>query len=184
MNEKIKEIAARVQELRELSEVSAAQMAKLLQVSLETYQGYERGEIDIPASILLNIAQHLNVDMSLLLTGEAPRMRIFTVTRKGKGVHVERRSQYRYQNLAHNFVQKKAEPFLVTVDPKPAGTELTTHAHPGQEFDYVLEGTLKVLIHNHEIVLEAGDSLFFDSTYGHAMAALNEQPARFLAIIF
>jgi quercetin dioxygenase-like cupin family protein len=122
--------------------------------------------------------------MSLLLTGEAPRMNIFTVTRRGKGINVERRVDYSYQNLAPNFSHKRAEPFLVTVEPKPAETPVSINSHPGQEFDYVLEGTLKITIHNHDIVLEPGDSIFYDSTYGHGMEALNGKTAKFLAIIF
>jgi quercetin dioxygenase-like cupin family protein len=183
MNEKIREIAARVREMRELSEISAARMAQLVDVPHDVYLSYEQGEADIPASILYGIAQQLNVDMALLLTGDAPRMRIYSVTRKGEGVPVERRSQYRYQNLANNFAGKKAELFLVTVEPKPVGTPLSPNAHPGQEFNYLLEGSLKVLINNREIILDEGDSIFFDSSYPHAMATLDDRPAKFLAII-
>ena len=108
-------------------------------------------------------------------------MRIFTVTRKGEGVEVERRRQYRYQNLAGKFLSKKAEFFTVTIDPrkeKPAA-----YSHPGQEFDYVLEGSLKFYIHDHEIILDEGDSILFDSSYRHAMEAKNGQPAKMLVVV-
>ena len=74
MQEKIKEIAARVRELRELSEISVEKMAEYLQVSPETYEKYESGTEDISASILFEIAHRLQVDMATLLTGEEPRM--------------------------------------------------------------------------------------------------------------
>ncbi|AKB18252.1 MULTISPECIES: helix-turn-helix domain-containing protein [unclassified Methanosarcina] len=183
MQEKIKEIAARVRELRELSEISVEKMAGYLQVSAETYEKYENGTEDIPASILFEIAHRLQVDMATLLTGEEPRMNIFTVTRDGKGVSVERRKQYRYQNLAEKFIHKKAEFFIVIVEPKSQGTKPDTNSHPGQEFNYVLEGSLKVYIHNNEIVLNEGDSIYFDSNYEHAMEALEGKPAKFLAVI-
>ncbi len=181
MNEKLEEIGSRIRELRELSKISPEEMAGYLKVPLETYCGYESGHLDIPASLLFKIAQRLDVDMSLLLTGQEPKMSIFTVTRKGEGVEVERRKQYRYQSLAGRFAHKKAEPFIVTVEPrseKPA-----VYSHPGQEFDYILEGTIKIYIHNNEIVLNEGDSIFFDSSYDHAMEALNNRPARMLVIV-
>ena len=184
MNEKVKEIGARIHELRELSDISAAQMAKLLGITLPTYNNYESGKEDIPASVLFKVSQELHVDMSLLLTGEIPRMNIYTVTRKGKGINVERRVDYSYQNLAPNFSHKKAEPFLVTVEPKSAETPVSMNSHPGQEFDFVLEGILKVMIHDHEIILEPGDSIFYDSSYGHGMEALHNSTAKFLAVIF
>ena len=183
MQEKIKEIAARVCELRELSEIPVEKMAESLQVSNETYQNYESGAEDIPASILFEIAHKLQVDMATLLTGEEPRMNIFTVTRNEKGVSVERRKQYRYQNLAEKFIHKKAEFFIVTVEPRPEGTRPGTNSHPGQEFNYVLEGSLKVYIHHNEITLNEGDSIYFDSNYEHAMEALGGEPAKFLAVI-
>ncbi len=183
MQEKIKEIASRVRELREVSRISVKKMAEYLHVSEETYEKYESGIEDIPASILYEIAHKLQVDMGTLLTGEEPRMNIFTLTRNGKGVSVERRKQYKYQNLAEKFIHKKAEFFIVTVDPKPQGTKPDTNSHPGQEFNYVLEGSLKVYIHHNEIILNEGDSIYFDSNYQHAMEAMNGKTAKFLAVI-
>ena len=112
-----------------------------------------------------------------------PRLHTYALVRKGKGVSVERRKQYRYQSLAYNFIHKKAEPFLVTVEPALTGEPVSFNSHPGQEFNFVLDGTLKVIIDGHELVLEEGDSLFFDSSVNHGMQAMNNKPARFLAII-
>ncbi|MDD1763851.1 MAG: XRE family transcriptional regulator [Methanobacteriaceae archaeon] len=183
MKEKMKEIALRIKELRELSDISAQEISEYLGVPVEEYQEYEDGNMDISASILFEIAHKLGVDMGLLLTGEETRMHIFTVTRKDKGVEVERRKQYKYENLAEKFIHKKAEPFIVTVEPRTDVTKPSTNSHPGQEFDYVLEGEMKFYIHDNEITLREGDSIFFDSSYEHAMEALNNQPAKFLAII-
>lgn len=183
MQQTIQEIASRVRELRELMEISVEHMAEILNLPILNYQRYENGSEDIPASILYKIASELKVDMGLLLTGDTPRMSVFTVTRRGKGIGVERRKQYNYQALATNFIHKKAEPFLVTVEPKAADHKPNRNAHPGQEFNYILEGRLKIYIHNNEIILEEGDTIFFDSNYEHAMEALDGRPARFLAII-
>ncbi|OPX60191.1 MAG: Cupin domain protein [Methanobacterium sp. PtaB.Bin024] len=183
MKEKMKEIGLRINELRELSDLEVQDMADYLEISSETYKEYEDGKKDIPASILYEIAHKLQVDMGLLLTGEETRMHIFSVTRKGKGVEVGRRKQYKYENLAEKFIHKKAEPFIVTADPKNGNTKPDTNSHPGQEFDYVLEGVLKIYIHDNEIILNEGDSIFFDSSYEHAMEALENKPAKFLAVV-
>ncbi|MCD1295033.1 transcriptional regulator [Methanocella sp. CWC-04] len=183
MQEKIKEVAERVRELRDILNISLEDMSSYLRISPEKYLRYEKGEEDIPASILYEISHKLGVEMSILLTGEAPRMHYFTVTRKGQGVSVERRKQYKYQNLASNFINKKAEPFIVTVEPKPETSGIQTNSHPGQEFNYILEGSLKLIIKDNEFILEEGDSIYFDSGCEHAMVALGNKPARFLAII-
>ncbi|MBN1785964.1 MAG: cupin domain-containing protein [Candidatus Methanofastidiosa archaeon] len=183
MQEKLKELASRVHELREISDINIVEMAERLNMPIEKYKGYESGQIDIPASVLYEISHILNVDMGTLLTGEEPRMHVFTITRNGKGVSFERRKQYKYENLVEKFVHKKAEFFVVTVEPKDDVRRPSMNSHPGQEFNYMLEGSMKVYIYNNEIVLNKGDSIFFDSNYEHAMEALNGKTARFLAAI-
>ncbi|MCL2862662.1 MAG: cupin domain-containing protein [Methanimicrococcus sp.] len=181
MQEKIIEIANRIKELRDVYDAAPEDIASALDVSVDAYLKFENAQADIPASLLLEIANFYKVDLSLLLTGEAPRMNVFTVTRDGKGVTVERRSQYKYQSLAEKFIGKKIEPFIVTAEPKEE--EPTLHAHPGQELNYILEGSLKIYIHGNEVILNPGDSIYFDSNYPHAMKALGGKPAKFLAII-
>jgi len=181
MQEKVKEIATRIRELREISGITIENMAASLNINVDDYEKFETGEADISASMLFEIAHQLDVDMTVLLTGENPRMHIFTITRRGEGASVTRSKQYGYEALASAFIHRKAEPFVVTVEPDSGEAE--ANSHPGQEFDYVLEGTLKINIHDNEIVLNEGDSIYFDSGYSHSMKAMNGDPAKFLAII-
>ena len=182
MNEYNKDIGNRIRELRELSDITIKEIAEELNIKEETYIQYENAEVDIPASFLYELAHIFKVDLGLLLTGEESRMSIFDITRANKGVSVDRRKEYTHENLCSNFIHKKAETFLVVVDPKKNPVP-SLNSHPGQEFNYVLEGSLKIYIHNNEIVLNEGDSIFFDSTHRHAMIALNDKPAKFLAVI-
>lgn len=183
MQEEIKQLAARVRELRDLSGVSVESMAAGLGIEQTLYEEYEGGKTDIPVGILTKIAHRFNVELTTLITGEEPRLHTYSLTRKGKGASVERQKAYKYQSLAYNFVHKKAEPFLVTVEPGPENVPIHLNSHPGQEFNYVLEGTLMISVGGHEMILNEGDSLFFDSNASHGMKALNGTTAKFLAIV-
>ena len=183
MQEQLKQIAERIRGLREIVGVSQQTIAKELGISENIYQEYEQGAADIPVGILYKLAHRFNVELSSLLTGEEPRLHTYCLTRNSKGVSVERRQDYKYQSLAYNFIHKKAEPFLVVVEPEAAETPVHYNNHPGQEFDYVLEGTMKVVLDGHEVTLNEGDSLFYDSGVNHGMKALNGKPVKFLAII-
>jgi mannose-6-phosphate isomerase-like protein (cupin superfamily) len=183
MQEKIEQVAARIRDLRKIRGLEVEVVARELKLPAEEYRQFESGAADIPVSVLLQLAQRLGVELADLLTGEEPRLHTYTVTRSGRGVSVDRRREYRYQSLAHNFVHKKAEPFLVTVEPRPDDVEAHFNSHPGQEFNYVLEGTLRVVLDKHEVILQAGDSLFFDSGVPHGMRALEGRPVRLLAVI-
>ena len=182
MNDYNKNIGNRIRELRELSDITIKDIAKELNIKEETYIQYENAEVDIPASFLYELATIFKVDLGLLLTGEESRMNIFDVTRANKGIKVDRSKEYINENLCSNFIHKKAETFLVEVDPEKNAIP-SLNSHPGQEFNYVLEGSLKIFIHNNEIILNEGDCIFFDSTYKHAMVALNDKPAKFIAMI-
>lgn len=177
------EIAERISELRALQELSTAQMAERLHVDEAAYVRMESGSEDLSVSCLNEIAQALQVDLSLLLTGKESRMNSFCVTRAGKGVAVNRRKQYRYEALAQNFHGKHVEPLLVVCPTKGEDASVALNSHPGQEMDYILEGRLKVVLCGNEIVLNPGDCIYFDSNNPHGMAAVGDQPARFIAIV-
>lgn len=183
MSEQVRLIAARIKELRQINGLSDEKCASALNVSLETYRMYESGNYDIPVGFLYELSKFFGVELTELLTGDAPKLHSFSVVRKDKGVRVQRRSQYEYESLAFNFAHKKAEPFMVTVQPDGNDSEIPTNSHPGQEFNYVVEGSVKVMIGKHEIILNEGDSIYFDSSQPHGMKALDGKKARFIAII-
>jgi quercetin dioxygenase-like cupin family protein len=99
-------------------------------------------------------------------------------------MEVERRRQYHYENLAANFINKKAEPFMVTIDAESENAQMEFSTHHGHEFNYVLEGAMKIVVDGHEIALSEGDSIYYDSGYKHAMKALGGSKVKFLAIVF
>jgi quercetin dioxygenase-like cupin family protein len=179
MKQSVTEIAKRVKGLREISGISRESFAKEIKVDPELYRKYEDGEEDIPVGVLIAAAARLDVDVTAFIAGEEPRMRVYSLVRSGRGLEVERRKEYRYRDLAYNFAGRKAEAFLVTVDPREIGQG---YSHEGQEFNYLLSGKMKVVVDGHELVMEEGDALYFDSGKKHAMAALGDGPATFLAI--
>jgi transcriptional regulator with XRE-family HTH domain len=183
MNEQIQLIAARIKELREIAGISAESFANELNIESELLLNYENGNLDIPVGFLYKVAHYFKLELSSLLRGDEPKLHVYAVVRKGKGLNVDRRKQYKYESLAWNFAHKKAEPFVVTVEPEPTNVKIDFNAHPGQEFNYVLEGSLMIIVDGHEIVLNEGDSIYFDSVYLHAMKALNNRPAKFIAVI-
>ena len=182
MNEQIRQIADRLRGMREVLEIPVDEAALTCSITKAKYIDYESGKIDIPVSILYQMSHRFNIDLTVLLSGEEPLMRSYTITRKEKGISVDRQKAYDYQALAGNFQNRKAEPFLVTVKPKAHPT-VSFNSHPGQEFNYVLEGSLKIFIGSKEMILEPGDSIYFNSLLPHGMLAMENKPAKFLAII-
>ena len=115
--------------------------------------------------------------------GDEPRMNSYFLTRKGKGAAVERTKAYKYQSLAAGFMNRKADPFIVTVEPTTETQSIHLNTHPGQEFNLVLEGRVMLQIGTKELILDEGDSIYFDANRPHGMKALDGKPVKFLAII-
>ena len=183
MSEPVAEIASRIRELRESNEMSLEWAARALGVTVDELSCYESGEEDIPVSFLYMAAKKYGVDLSTLLTGENPQDRMYSLVRKGEGIGVERSHAYAYQSLCATFVNKKMEPLLVQVEPKPSSEEKHFNTHSGQELHYVLEGRMRVTIQNHQVELAPGDSLMFNSEYPHSLEALGDKSAKILVVI-
>jgi len=184
MKENVREIAARVRVLREIAEISVEAMSKELGFDLAEYRLWESGEKDFPVGALVEIAARFKVDLSELVSGSASKLKTFCVTRAGYAPEVSRRPMYGYWNLAYNFHRKKAEPFIVEASSETENKPISLNTHPGQEFNYVLEGRLLISISGHEIELNPGDCVYYDSSEPHGMKALGGKPSRFLAIVF
>ena len=183
MSDHVREIAGRLREMREIAGLSVEEVGERLTVTTEQYKMMESGTVDIPVSVLCEAADIFGISVTELLTGDRARLKMYSVVRKNKGIGVERTAGYDYKSLAYSFADRKAEPLLVTLDPQKAGGELHPNAHTGHEFHYCLEGKMRVYIGGHEIVLEEGDSIYFDSAYLHAMEALGGKPAKLIVVV-
>lgn len=182
--ESIKLIGERLKGLRDVLDIPVEDIAQTCGISPEEYLKMEQGESELHVSNLQKIAKKYGISLDELMFGEEPRMCNYFVTRKDKGLSVERRKAYHYESLASGFRGRKADPFIVRVDPKPDGTPLEQNSHPNQEFNMVLNGSMEIIIGKKHIILNEGDSIYFDSTQPHCMRALNGEPVKFLAIIF
>lgn len=181
MPEEIMQIAQRIRELREILEIAPAAMAGGLGIDVETYLEYEKALHDIPIGTLYAIAHQLGVDFTVLLTGDTPRMDTHTVVRAGEGVTVERYKGYRFSSLAFNYKGRTMEPMIVTLDPAREEPALVTHG--GQEFNFVLEGAVRVVLGPRSFELAVGDSIYFDPSIPHGQRAVGDARAVFLTVI-
>lgn len=183
MEDTLKLIAERVQELREICNYTPEQAARAVDMAPEEYIAYESAEKEFPISAIIRLAALFHVEVGALLTGGEPKLHVYNLTRKGQGRGVSRRRQYQYQSLAYNFTGKIIEPFHVTTQPETDGKPIVFNEHSGQEFDYVLQGVLRLVINQEELILHPGDCVYFDSSFPHGMQAVGDKPAEFLAIV-
>jgi mannose-6-phosphate isomerase-like protein (cupin superfamily) len=182
MDERLMLIAERLKALREIMDVSAADMASAVEMDEAAYLEYETGKNDFSFSFLYSAAGRLGVDIVDLMTGETPRLSVCSYVKKGTGLKLERRKEYKYEHLAPIFRNKKMEPFVVMVEPSNVDARTHMNTHEGHEFNYVLEGSMTLYIDKQSLKVETGDTVYYDAKHPHAMQA-EGGPCRFLAVI-
>jgi len=181
MTEQLKEMGLRLSALRKIAEMTAGEFCEKTGITIADLAAYEKGERDFSFSFLYNAARILGVDVIDLISGDSPHLSDWCLVRKGEGYAIDRRAAYKYSHLAFTFRNKKAEPFMVTVEPKN-GTPVL-NSHEGQEFNWLVSGRMKFFISNKEYILEPGDSIYFNSSIPHAMQALDNANVQFLAVV-
>ena len=185
LNFKIQEMAHRIRELREIEGYTVAEMAAKTGVSAEEYLDCESGRSDLAFAFIYRCALAFGVDVTDIIQGSSPKLQSYTVTRKGEGQRIEEAHGMVYYNLAASFRNRISEPLYVEVEysreAEFGDIELTTH--DGQECDIVIEGQLKVQIGEHSVVLNPGDSVYYDSNAPHGIVAVGGQRCLFYAIV-
>ena len=184
MHDAIQQIGERLRGLRDVLDIPAEDVAQLCDLDIDTYLKMEDGEGELSISSLQKISKQYGIALDVLLFGEEPHMSHYFLTRNGQGMSVERRKAYKYQSLASGFRGRSADPFMVTVEPKPDDVPIHLNSHQGQEFNYVTSGTLQLTIGKKTLMLNEGDSIYCDATQPHGMKAVGDKAAQFLAIIF
>jgi len=185
MDYKIRQVADRIRELRQISGLTAEEMAKRTDVSVEEYMQYENGSRNMSIAFLYRCVLIFGVDFSDLLEGRSPKLRSYALTRKGEGQRIEEAHHMVGFNLAADFRNRIALPLYMDL-PYRSGAEsedieLTTHE--GQECDIVIRGHMKIQIGNNSEILHPGDCIYYDSSTPHGMIAVDGEDCAFYAIV-
>ncbi len=115
------------------------------------------------------MANRFGIEFTEILTGKSGHLDTFHLIKAGEGREVDRLPGYHFEDLAWRFTRKDFQPLLVTLDPHDEPAELVDHR--GQEFNYILEGSIVFTFDDREIVLDAGDSIFFNPEHRHGQLA-------------
>ena len=182
---KLYEVAQRIKEMRDICGFSVEEMAEKTEVSVEQYNIYEAGKVDLPFTFVHKCALAFDIGLTDLLEGHSAVLTSYTVTRKGKGQTTASENGIEIKNLAPKFRKRLSDPYMVRYEysAELENQPIHTTTHAGQEFDLVISGKLKVRIGNHEEILEEGDSIYYNSSTPHGMIAVDGRDCVFLAMV-
>ncbi len=182
---KTKEVAARIRELRLVTGLSIAEMARRTNLTEEEYTQCEEGNRSLSIAFLYRCTLSFGVDMGDLLEGHSPKLRSYALTRRGEGQRIEEAHHMIGFNLAAGFRNRIALPLYMQLKYRDGAEyediELVTHE--GQECDIVLSGHMRIQIGEHSEILNPGDCIYYDSSTPHGMIAVDGEDCAFYAIV-
>lgn len=177
-------IGAQVRQYRKHAGLTVSELASVADISTGMLSKIENGQISPSLSTLQLLASALNLPLTMLLASY-DRGRGCSYTKKGEGVAIRRRGTkvgHNYHLLGQSLGGDVAvEPYLITLN-KDADI-YTEFRHAGIEFLYMLSGKISYAHGERSYLLEAGDSMMFDSSELHGPDKLHELPAVYLSII-
>ena len=184
-NNQLMDVAQRIREMRQIVGYTAEQMAEKTELSVEIYNQYEAGSVDLPFSFVHKCAKAFGLELTELLEGYTAKLTGYVVTRKGKGMVTASEDGITIQDMASLFRKKLATPYYVTYEysEELQNKPIHTATHDGQEFDLVLKGAMRIKVGDHEEVLREGDSIFYNSSMPHGMIAVDGGKCEFLSMI-
>jgi transcriptional regulator with XRE-family HTH domain len=166
------EIGNRIKKLRLQQKRTLANVADVCQFSISLLSKIENGKILPSVGTLIKITDALGTTINAIIETEKTNMSVYTPTAKAhknmiltqKGLYIHPYATARKENLIHPMlhVMNKAT-YIPKVD-----------SHEGQEFIFILKGSLKFMVGVIEYFLNEGDSIYFDAVEAHMGTPLSD----------
>jgi len=181
-------IGEAIREIREEKGASIDEIANSIGISPSLLSQIENHMTSPSLGALIKISKALNVSLGRILGEEGKEF--YSIVRKGERHSTHRYGTkegvgygYSYESLAVGMKERNMEPFLVTLEIVDKNLQKLSK-HEGEEFIFVLEGTVEVQLAEMKDTLYPGDSIYYKSEIPHLVRALGNLPAKIVAVIF
>jgi transcriptional regulator with XRE-family HTH domain len=182
-------LGEKIRDLRLKRGNTLRQVAETTGLSIPLLSQVENNAVSPPVATLLRIARALDVGISYFFREEESKERAVVVRKHERKktfrpMH-DRQSNggYTYEALAYTKNSKHMEPFLVEFEPKKREA-ISYLRHRGEEFIFLFRGRLAFHYDQQEILLDPGDSLYFESEVPHGFRALRGRKAQAIVVVF
>jgi transcriptional regulator with XRE-family HTH domain len=177
------EVAEKVALLRRSRRLSIQELARIVDVTPRTLTAVERGTRPVELSVLLRLATEFKRPLESFFTETMEPGPSHVIVRRADVATILPRPRRLagvnniYRPLADDFPTRGLHPYYVQM--KVSGHEGFEH-HPGQEFGYVLEGEIELVVETagkvETTILNRGDSYFLDANARHRLCGYGGNP--------
>ncbi|MXN90454.1 helix-turn-helix domain-containing protein [Flavobacterium sp. Sd200] len=165
-------VGERIRILRTAQNRTLQEVADSCGLSKSMISKVENNKAVPSVAALVKIAQTLGTNISQLLEQDGWDKAIVTTRKEAENKLVKTEKGYMIFPYASEFHEKKMQPFLFVA----RKGEVIPHqlSHEGEEFVYVIEGSMKMQVAETEYILKTGDSLYFNAMQKHGILPISE----------
>lgn len=181
----VEEIGVRIKSIREEKGLSLDQLSKLTGFDVDLLSNIESSKVQPQLGTIIKLSKALDSAFGRIVSGVGDKL--YSVTRKNEQKIVSRSTSrkgrkqlYTYKSLAPEVKGRHMEALIVQLEENP---EDEMSVHEGEEFIYVLNGTVLLNIGGDKFELEPGDSAYYLSTTPHLIASKSGK-ATILAVLY
>jgi transcriptional regulator with XRE-family HTH domain len=182
-------VGLRIKSIRESKSITAEQVAERSGLTLDQLKRIESDKNLPSLSPLIKISRALGVRLGTFLDDSdnlGPVVCRKDNQPKGISFSTDTASSHNYLNffaLAQSKAGRHMEPFLIDID-SASDSDYQLSSHEGEEFIYVLEGVVEITYGKNTFVVNAGESIYYDSIVEHNVHAANQSKAKILAVVY
>jgi transcriptional regulator with XRE-family HTH domain len=185
-----KTVGEKIRTVRESRNISLEEMSERTGLSVGQVDSIERHTHLPSLAPLIKIARALGCRLGTFLD-DRDELGPAITRRNGRDAGIsfsnnatDRHQHMEYFPLARAKSGRHIEPFIIDIEPAGTGVDFTPSSHEGEEFIYCLEGAVEIDYGKSTYLLEAGDSIYYDSIVSHHIHAKDEKGAKILAVVY
>lgn len=175
-------LGQRVREIRRRNHWTLEDAAKRTGLARSTLSKIENEQMSPTFDVVQKLAAGMEIELpQLFVATESHRASgRRAITRVGEG-RPRVTTTYEHELLSVELAQRKMIPFRTKVRARSFDEFASWVRHPGEEFLYVLEGSIAFYTEFYEpVMFAAGDSVYYDSDMGHACVSVSDEDATIL----
>jgi len=184
-----KNLGEKIKQFREFRQISREDLALNANLDISQLEEIEEKGAFPSLGHLIKISRALGVRIGTFLDDQDQVGPVIVKAGDEKKSHSfstkdeSTREHLNFFSLAHDKAGRHMEPFIVEIEPsKESDYKLSTHE--GEEFIYVLEGSIEINYGKELYRINKGDTIYLDSVVAHNVHAAGKQPAKILAVVY
>jgi len=170
------EIGSKLKELRVGKGLTQEELADRAELSKGFISQLERDLTSPSIATLVDILQCLGTDLKEFFSEESDDQVVFCDEDYFEKIDAEQKNKVEW--IIPNAQKNMMEPIRVTLE--PGGTTYPDVPHEGEEFGYVLKGSIHIHIGNKIYKAKKGESFYFIPSSSHHISANNTTGAVFI----